>query len=45
MSKAIETPHGTVTFHNEWPAEKVQELLAQYAYRIGYVGKEKKNAA
>lgn len=43
MEHQVKTPYGIVTFMNECPPERVQEVLAQYASKIGFL--EKRNAS
>lgn len=45
MEHQVKTPYGTVSFKNECPPERVQEILTQYAYAIDYGKEEKKDAA
>lgn len=45
MEQRIETPYGTVTFKNDCPPERVQKILAEYAYKIGFMKGEKEDAA
>ena len=36
MEHQVKTPYGTVTFKNECPPERVQEVLARYASNINF---------
>ena len=46
MERQVNTPYGKVSFGNECPPDRVREILARYAYRIGLEKrKESKDAA